>query len=86
MRLQIKVIPKASKDRVIGWLGDRLKIAVTAAPERGKANEAVIALLASTLELPASRIRIVAGLSHPLKTLELDLSDEERLMSRLPPR
>ena len=49
MRLELKVVPKASRDRVVGWLGDRLKVQVRAAPERGKANAAVEALLAEIL-------------------------------------
>jgi len=86
MRLYLKVIPRASKDRVVGWVGDRLKVTVTAPPERGKANEAVTALLAAALDLPASRIRIVSGLASPLKTAELQGVDERRILTRLPAR
>ena len=86
MRLDLKVIPRASKDRVVGWVGDRLKVTVTAPPERGKANEAVTALLAATLDLPTSRIRIVSGLASPLKTAEFQGVDERRILTRLPAR
>lgn len=86
MRLLLKVVPKSSRDRVVGWIGDRLKVAVTAAPERGKANAAVVAVLAGTLALPASRIRIVAGGTSPLKSVEIDAADDARLRSRLPGR
>lgn len=72
MRLLLKVIPKSSRNRIVGWVGDRLKVAVTAAPERGKANQAVMELLAGALELPPSRLRIVSGETSPLKTLEID--------------
>ena len=84
MRLLLKVIPKSSRDRVVGWIGDRLKVAVTAAPERGKANASVVAVLAAALALPASRIRIVAGEASPLKTVEIDAADEAELRSKLP--
>lgn len=84
MRLSLKVIPKSSRNRVVGWVGDRLKVQVTAAPERGKANEAVVDLLASALGLPRSDVRIVAGQTSPLKTVEVD--GEEALLSRLPRR
>lgn len=86
MRLEIKVIPKASRDRLVGWLGDRLKVAVTAPPERGKANAAVVALLSSVLGLPRSSIRIVAGETIPQKTVEIASPDESTLRSRLPAR
>jgi len=45
-RLKVKVVPGSSRDQIAGWLGDALKIKVTAPPERGKANEAVIEILA----------------------------------------
>jgi uncharacterized protein (TIGR00251 family) len=84
VRLLLKVIPKASRDRIVGWVGDRLKVAVTAAPERGKANASVTAVLADALELPASRVRIVAGESSPLKTVEIDGMDDAAVRSKLP--
>jgi hypothetical protein len=84
MKLQLKVIPKSSRDRVVGWIGDRLKIQVTAAPERGKANDAVIGVLAETLGLSRSRVRIVSGETSPLKTVEIQ--GDETLLDRLPPR
>ena len=84
MRLHLKVVPKASRDRVVGWVGDRLKVQVTAAPERGKANEAVIEVLSAALGLPRSRVRIVAGETSPLKTVDVD--GDESLLLKLPGR
>jgi uncharacterized protein len=86
MKLQVKVVPRASKDRVVGWIGDRLKVAVTAAPERGKANAAVVEVLAAHLELAPSRVRIVSGATQAQKTVEIDHPDEALLLSRLPSR
>jgi uncharacterized protein (TIGR00251 family) len=80
MRLAIKVVPKASRDRVVGWLGDRLKVQVRAAPERGKANAAVAALLSDFLGAP---VRVVAGESSALKTVEIDAA-EDVVRKRLP--
>ena len=37
-KLQLKVSPKASRDAIGGWMGDTLKLSVTAVPERGKAK------------------------------------------------
>ena len=81
MRLHLKVVPKASRDRVVGWVGDRLKVQVTAAPERGKANDAVIGVLAAALGLARSQVRIVAGETSPLKTVEIEA--DPSVLSRL---
>lgn len=82
-RLQIKVSPKASRDAVTGWLGNTLKLSVTAVPERGKANEAVVALLAEVLGLPRSRIRVLRGETQPTKLIEIEGLDEAELRRRL---
>ena len=84
MKLQLKVIPKASKDRVVGWIGDRLKVQVTAAPERGNANDAVVKVLAAALGISRSNVRIVSGETSPLKTVEID--GDDALLSKLPPK
>ena len=84
MRILLKVIPKASRNRVVGWVGERLKIQVTAAPERGKANDAVIDVLAAALEVPRSQVKIVAGETSPLKTVDIEGGDGRG--DRLPPR
>jgi len=83
VRLLLKVVPKSSRNRVVGWMGDRLKVAVTAAPERGRANEAVLEVLAEALELPASSLRIVSGETSPLKTVEIQGVDEARILCLL---
>lgn len=72
MKLKLKVVPKASRNAVAGWLGDELKIMVTAAPEKGKANQAVIQVLAKTLNLPKQQIVITAGHASARKTVTLD--------------
>lgn len=72
VRVELKVVPKSSRDRVDGWIGARLKVRVSASPERGKANAAVEAVLAEALGLPASAVRIVAGAASPRKTAEID--------------
>jgi len=82
--LRIKVVPKSSADRISGWVGDRLKVQVTAAPERGKANDAVVELLAETLGVPRRAVRIAAGAASPLKTVEVDAGEEAR--AKLPER
>jgi hypothetical protein len=83
MKLNIKVVPKASKNAIAGWLGEELKITVTAAPEKGKANQAVIELLAEALSLPKSSITIVAGHASARKTVDVAGIDAQALKERL---
>jgi uncharacterized protein YggU (UPF0235/DUF167 family) len=83
-RIQLKVVPKASADRIVGWIGERLKIQVRAAPERGKANAAVRELLAKALGLGRSSLRITAGETSALKTVEVDGAGA--LLEKLPAR
>ena len=66
VRLRLRVQPRARRNQVDGLVaeadgGVALKVAVTAAPEDGKANAAVIALLAKAWGLPKSAFTVVAG-------------------------
>ena len=64
-RLNVKVVPGPSRNQIVGWLGDALKIKVTAPPEKGKANEAVIEMLADHLGISINNITIESGHSSP---------------------
>ena len=59
--LRVRVQPKARANAVLGWRGEALRVTVTAAPADGKANRAVIELLAATLSVPPSSISLVRG-------------------------
>lgn len=67
--IQIKVVPGASRSRVMGMLGDRVKVAVAAPPEDGKANQAVCALLAKVLGVKA--VTICVGQTNARKTVRV---------------
>lgn len=83
-RIRIKAVPGASRDKVAGALGDRLKIRVSAPPEGGKANDAITRLLARTLALRPRDIELLAGHASPEKTfLILGLSPAD-VAARLP--
>ena len=76
MRVRIRLTPRASANRLAGLVaeadgGVALKIMVTAAAEQGKANEALIKLLARTWGLAKSDISIVAGAGDRRKTLHV---------------
>ena len=57
----VRVQPRARKNAVVGEIGDALKIALTAPPIEGRANEACIAFLAEFLKVPRSSVTIAAG-------------------------
>ena len=82
-RLRIKVVPKSSRDRVAGRVGGAVKVCVTAAPEKGKANKAVVGVLAKALGVPRSAVRIIAGRTSPRKTVEITGLSEQEALSRL---
>ncbi len=65
--LPVKVVPGARSDRIAGVLGDALKVATSAAPEKGKANAAVGRILARTLGLSARSVTLVSGTTNPHK-------------------
>ena len=68
---KVRVQPKASRNQVDGFSADRLRLRVTAPPQDGKANLAVIALLAETLGVPKSRLRIIRGHASREKLVEV---------------
>ncbi|OQY98567.1 MAG: hypothetical protein B6D35_11745 [Candidatus Brocadia sp. UTAMX2] len=70
--LSIRTLPGSSKNRIVGEYGGRLKLAVTAAPEKGKANKAVIELLADILRINESSIHIISGESSRDKRLMIE--------------
>jgi uncharacterized protein len=70
-RLRLRVSPGAGRAAVVGRHGDAWKIRVTEAPERGRANEAVIRLLADTLAVPRSAVTLVSGHGGREKIVEL---------------
>jgi uncharacterized protein (TIGR00251 family) len=70
-RIHVKVAAGASFNAINGWHDQCLKVRLSAAPERGKANAALIALLAQTLGLSKTSISIVRGQYSSLKTLEI---------------
>jgi uncharacterized protein YggU (UPF0235/DUF167 family) len=65
--LAVKVVPGSSRDTVVGVLGSALKIATTAAAEKGKANRAVGQILARSLGVDPRAVHISAGPTSPRK-------------------
>ena len=61
MVIHIRVQPGARRDRIVGEHAGALKLSVTQPPEKGKANQAVIAMLSAALSLKKSQVRVVSG-------------------------
>jgi uncharacterized protein len=70
-RLQLRVSPGASRTEVVGRYGDAWKVRVTAPPEDGRANDAVVRLLADSLSLTPRDVEIVSGHTGRDKTVSL---------------
>jgi len=81
--LRIKVVPGARRNAIVGMLGDRLKLAVAAAPEAGKANKAVCKLMAKSLGVPARDVAVAWGASRPQKTLTVAGLSTKQVIQRL---
>lgn len=58
---QVKVHPRAKRNAITGDVGDALKVALTAAPVEGRANEACVEFFAELLNVPRSSVTIAAG-------------------------
>lgn len=70
-RLRVRVTPGAGRSEVVGRQGDAWKVRVGAAPERGRANVALLALLSKQLGVKRSDLSIVSGHTTRTKVVEL---------------
>jgi uncharacterized protein (TIGR00251 family) len=68
----VRVQPRASKAEVAAERDGRILVRVTAPPADGRANAAVVALLAKRLGLPKSRVRILSGQAARDKRIEIE--------------
>jgi uncharacterized protein (TIGR00251 family) len=82
-RFAVRLTPKGGRDSVEGWAAGAdgkpyLKARVSAPPEDGKANEALVRLLAKALDVGKTKVRIVSGMSSRVKMIEVK-GDPSRL-------
>ena len=69
--VRLTVAPGARRTEVVGLLGDRLKVRLAAAPEKGAANQELIAFLAQALDLPKSSLKLTAGFQSRTKVVTI---------------
>jgi uncharacterized protein (TIGR00251 family) len=87
LRLSVRLQPGAAAERIIGLAADAdgavaLKVAVTAPPEAGKANDALLRLLARTIRLPKRDLTLTQGASDRRKLIHL-AGDPSALMPQV---
>jgi uncharacterized protein (TIGR00251 family) len=73
MTLRVKVVPRSAKSEVVGELADgTLKVKVAAAPEKGRANAELVAVLAAHFGVARSAVTIVSGHGSAVKLVRID--------------
>ncbi len=75
--------PGAKKEDIVGVHGSSLKVAVTAAPEKGKANKAIEKLLAKRLGASAREVEVVAGRASKQKKVRVERITAAEFLARL---
>ena len=83
IRLPVRAQPKARRNGLTGIHDAALKVAVTQAPEKGKANAALVKVLASQLGLSRVQIQLVAGETSSRKSFLISEIDEPDLRRRI---
>ncbi len=71
-RIPVKVQPRARRNEVVGFQGDTLRVRVTAPPDRGRANDAVIELLAESLGVVKRDVTLVRGATSREKLVAVE--------------
>ncbi len=85
VRFSVRVQPRASRTEVAGLIEGALKVRLTAPPADGRANRQLLEFLASLLDVPKSRLELVAGAASRRKTVALRGVSAEELQAKLAP-
>jgi len=80
----LKVHPRARRHAVAGAVGEALKVQVTAPPEDGRANDAVVELLAETLGVKRRQVEILTGATGREKVVRVTGLSSAELAAKLP--
>jgi uncharacterized protein YggU (UPF0235/DUF167 family) len=84
--IEVVVVPRATRTRVMGLEGGALKIYLSAMAEEKSGNRSLVAFLASSLDIPRAQIEIVGGASSKRKTVRLARVSRNRVLLALKPR
>jgi len=78
--IKVKIVPGASKNKIVGVYNNALKISITAPPVEGKANKECIAYLSKYFDVAKSKIEIISGKSSKNKLIKIyDISQSKFL-------
>lgn len=83
--LPVKVVPGASRTRYLGEWDGHARIAVSAAPEKGKANEAVIEFIAGRVGVSRRIVSVAKGSTNPIKLIRIEGVPADTVRRRLQP-
>ena len=81
--LRVRLTPRAARNQIDGWDGDLLRVHVTAPPVEGKANYALLRLLADALDVSPSRLRLIKGQTSREKVIAVDGLSGDEIRARL---
>jgi len=81
--LRVRLTPRAGRSQIDDWDGDLLRVRVAAPPVEGKANDALLRLLAEALGVPPSRLRLVRGRTSREKVVAVEGVSGEDVRARL---
>lgn len=81
--IKVRVQPRASKNAVMGIMGDSLKINLTSPPVDGEANAACIAFIAAILNLPKSVVNLTGGQKNRSKVIKITGIDKNKFLATL---
>jgi uncharacterized protein (TIGR00251 family) len=87
IQIKVRATPRSAKDCVEGLEGDYIKVRLRAIPEKGKANESIIKILADFFDLAPSKISIISGQTSRIKTVDIttdDIHEIEKKIRELP--
>ena len=81
--ISCKVVPKASKSEVVGWEEGILRVRLAAVPEKGKANEELLRVLAVALDIAKSQLKLISGETSRQKRVRVSGLSEADVRARL---
>ena len=77
---EVKVQPRSSVNKIVGWEGETLKIKLASPPVEGKANESLISFLSNQLNVKKSSIQILKGLKSKIKLMQVKNISKDALL------
>lgn len=83
VEIRVKVVSGASRSQLAGLLGDSLKVQIAAPPEKGRANKALIDLIAELLGQTVATVRVTQGMTSPRKIVTVSGIGIDEVQRRL---